>query len=358
MQLISVLTALATFKVTAALPSAVKGANDLVTRDGLLGSKLCTDVNFTGNCETITNVAGGLKPNQCIVVDSYLARKGISSIQPLERSWCTYYMTANCQDLSLDNCGHYDATSPIDDLTKLIMHSISQALQLVYLIALTSSISAAIISPVSIHVSRDNTSSSTSIDDSTNSSGPTNSSDSSNSSNSSKSSNSSDLVLNHSLTSTSTSFTSLDIAQAQPSFCPYDSLTQPQPLLLYDLSTTPLVSDCAHILDIINDTQPRGYWTFDTSDLEKGITLIGYGSCAFMIKDGEISEGGDGKNDNNDNNKDKNKKAEQVKWGVEELKFYLGTWLQNQRHGRLGAVGEVDCWVEGEQKKEEGGGEG
>lgn len=74
-----------------------------------------------------------------------------------------------------------------------------------------------------------------------------------------------------------------------------------------------------------------------------------------MIKDGEISEGGDGKNDNNDNNKDKNKKAEQVKWGVEELKFYLGTWLQNQRHGRLGAVGEVDCWVEGEQKKEEGG---
>lgn len=65
MQLISVLTALATFKVTAALPSAVKGANDLVTRDGLLGSKLCTDVNFTGNCETITNVAGGLKPNQC-----------------------------------------------------------------------------------------------------------------------------------------------------------------------------------------------------------------------------------------------------------------------------------------------------
>ncbi|EAA30339.2 hypothetical protein GE21DRAFT_10602 [Neurospora crassa] len=119
MQLISVLTAFATFKVAAALPSAVKGANDLVTRDGLLGSKLCTDVNFTGNCETITNVADGLKPNQCILLDSHLASKGVSSIQPLERSWCTYYLTANCQDDSSDNCGHYDATSPIDDLTKV-----------------------------------------------------------------------------------------------------------------------------------------------------------------------------------------------------------------------------------------------
>ncbi|ESA42043.1 hypothetical protein GE21DRAFT_10603 [Neurospora crassa] len=66
-----------------------------------------------------------------------------------------------------------------------------------------------------------------------------------------------------------------------------------------------------------------------------------------MIKDGEVSEG--------DTEVENNKRTEQVKWGVEELKFYLGTWLQKQRHGRLGAVGEVDCWVEGEQRKEEGG---
>lgn len=209
------------------------------------------------------------------------------------------------------------------------MHSTSLT-ELAYLIALTSSISAAVISPVSV-LSRDTTSSDISIDDSTNSS--------------SSSSSSSDMVLTHSLTSTS--FTSLDVAQ--PSFCPYDSLNQPQPLLSYDVSTAPLAADCAHILDIINDTQPRGYWTFDTSDLEKGITLIGHRSCAFeMIKDEEVGEGGDGKNNSK-------KGTKQVKWGVEELKFYLGTWLQKQRHGRLGAVGEVDCWVEGDQKKEEGG---
>ncbi|KAJ4352959.1 hypothetical protein N0V85_009620 [Neurospora sp. IMI 360204] len=117
MQLISVLTALAAFKVAAALPSAVKGTNDLVTRDGLLGSKLCTDFNFAGNCETITNVADGLKADQCIAVDPYLRTKGVSSIQPLEKSWCTYYLSDNCTDLTSDNCGHYDATSPIENLT-------------------------------------------------------------------------------------------------------------------------------------------------------------------------------------------------------------------------------------------------
>ncbi|KAJ4342139.1 hypothetical protein N0V85_009849, partial [Neurospora sp. IMI 360204] len=105
-------------------------------------------------------------------------------------------------------------------------------------------------------------------------------------------------------------YTSITPPNKKPDFCPYDLVEQPQPLLSYD-NKAPLASDCGHIVDLMNDTNRRGYWTFDIADLEKGIILINYKSCAFkMVKDGEITGG---------------KKVEQFKWGVEELKFYLGT---------------------------------
>ncbi|KAJ4344350.1 hypothetical protein N0V85_009802, partial [Neurospora sp. IMI 360204] len=189
-------------------------------------------------------------------------------------------------------------------------------------LALIGLASAAVISPVS----RDTTSS-ISVDDDFKTRDSTNSS--------------SDLDWNQSLNFTFTpspsdgdlltkrhtdsgTYTSITPPNKQPDFCPYDLIEQPQPLLSYD-NKAPLASDCGHIVDLVNDTNRRGYWTFDIADLEKGIILINYKSCAFkMVKNGEISGG---------------KKVEQFKWGVEELKFYLGTWLQKQRHGRLGAVG-------------------
>ncbi|KAK3348490.1 hypothetical protein B0H65DRAFT_463541 [Neurospora tetraspora] len=210
------------------------------------------------------------------------------------------------------------------------MHSLAQ-------LALIGLASAAVISPVSR-----GTTSGISVDDNFKTRDSANSS--------------SDLDWNQSLNFTSTTssdgdliakrrtdsgtYTSITPPAKQPDFCPYDLVEQPQPLLSYD-NKAPLASDCGHIVDLINDTKRRGSWTFDIADLEKGIILINYKSCAFkMVKDGEISGG---------------KKIEQFKWGVEELKFYLGTWLQKQRHGRLGSVGSVNCWVEGERKKDEGG---
>ncbi|CCC12873.1 hypothetical protein SMACR_08981 [Sordaria macrospora] len=148
-------------------------------------------------------------------------------------------------------------------------------------------------------------------------------------------------------------FTPLFPPSLQPSFCPYDTINQPQPLLSYDATTAPLASDCGHIIDFIIDNNKQGYWTYDVTDLERkeGIVLMYYKTCAFKLvsDDGRVlvGAGGDGK--------DGNKKSEQFRFGVEELKFYLGTWLEKQRHGRLGAKGVVDCWSEGVEKKDMGG---
>lgn len=99
------------------------------------------------------------------------------------------------------------------------------------------------------------------------------------------------------------------------------------------------------MIDLIIDNNKQGYWTYDVADLEgKGIVLMYHKTCAFKMVSDEGRVLGD-----------EMKKVEQFKFGVEELKFYLGTWLQKQRHGRLGAVGTMDCWSEGVEKKEEGG---
>ncbi|KAK3348487.1 hypothetical protein B0H65DRAFT_441995 [Neurospora tetraspora] len=113
MQLLSFFTTLATFKVAAALPSAVKGANDLVTRydsTSTFGSKVCVDVNFGGYCQTFSSAAG-LTRGMCVRLDDSI-RGLVSSIQPLEKSFCRYYVTENCQDPTGDGCGLYDAYFP------------------------------------------------------------------------------------------------------------------------------------------------------------------------------------------------------------------------------------------------------
>lgn len=112
MQLISVLTTLAAFKVAAALPSSIKSAKDLVARDATLGSKLC--VGYTqdsGLCQTIDSTRD-LTPGYCsapgldlkVLPESHSLtyvstvrlddsmRGAISSIFPQPHSFCTYYM--------------------------------------------------------------------------------------------------------------------------------------------------------------------------------------------------------------------------------------------------------------------------
>ncbi|KAK1773795.1 hypothetical protein QBC45DRAFT_66424 [Copromyces sp. CBS 386.78] len=135
----------------------------------------------------------------------------------------------------------------------------------------------------------------------------------------------------------------------QPTFCPYDTVNQPQPLLSYDPTTAPLASDCGYIIDLINDTKKQGYWTFSMTDLLDGFTLINYQSCAFrLVLDNERQEILGGGGGGGGNGKKDGEKVEQLfKFGVEDLRFYLGSWLEKQRHGRLGAVGTVDCWAEG-----------
>ncbi|KAK3400726.1 hypothetical protein B0T20DRAFT_151827 [Sordaria brevicollis] len=110
MQLIFVLTALAAFKVAAALPSSVKESNDLVAREGLMGSMLCVGYHSSGLCQFLKISTAGY----CIKLDNSLAG-AVSSMDPFDGGWCTFYMSEDCTDNT--GCGHYDASSPISDLT-------------------------------------------------------------------------------------------------------------------------------------------------------------------------------------------------------------------------------------------------
>ncbi|CCC12856.1 hypothetical protein SMACR_08997 [Sordaria macrospora] len=121
MQLISALTALAGLQFAVAFPSSIlngMSGKHLVARNVTSGSMLCTDKIQKGNCETLM-VDYVANPGSCIALDAWLTKDGVSSIYPQNNSFCTYYATNNCVDQTTDLCGHYDATSAIEDLSKV-----------------------------------------------------------------------------------------------------------------------------------------------------------------------------------------------------------------------------------------------
>lgn len=128
------------------------------------------------------------------------------------------------------------------------------------------------------------------------------------------------------------------------------------------------------MVDFITNTNKAGFWTFDVSDPDfqdegKGVILMYYGTCAFKLALDRTPEGsgtGSGSGSGSGNGRvrflgegygdgEGMKKVEKFSFGMEELKFYMGRWLEKQRHGRVKVVGTMDCWSEGVEKKEGGG---
>ncbi|KAK3400742.1 hypothetical protein B0T20DRAFT_331153, partial [Sordaria brevicollis] len=147
-------------------------------------------------------------------------------------------------------------------------------------------------------------------------------------------------------------FTPIPPLVAQPRFCPYDPAKDPQPLLSYDNATAAKVEDCVAILDDINKKRPnsvyymeglRGYWTVDVALLQDdGFWLYRWGTCELRLQlaETEIASG--------------NQKSGQLYFGMVDVKTYMGSWLEKQKHGLLRATGETDCWDAGKDDGKEG----
>ncbi|KAK1775387.1 hypothetical protein QBC45DRAFT_396188 [Copromyces sp. CBS 386.78] len=142
MKIISVLTALAAFKITAALPSSPEtgvatytrvdpadipaaykiGASketDLAARridenitSGRFGIYICTEAEFKGICwHIVTNLV-----KQCSIIDHPLTAN-ISSLGPDRGSKCRFFISTDCYED--DDCWYFDAVYPgISNLDK------------------------------------------------------------------------------------------------------------------------------------------------------------------------------------------------------------------------------------------------